>query len=226
VLARLGWLGGDYANVMEFGRRWWEHGSMYLPFQLIGPFDPFHMSAPVGSLYPPVVGPLFAAWNLVPWPLWWITPLAIVGYALVRWRPAAWSWPIMAAVLALPETPTIILTGGTSLWTSAFVAAGLLWRWPFALLLLKPSLLPLAFLGVRDPRWWLVSCVLLVASLPRLDEYLSVVWNGSLPWWYSWGAGFMASAILVAWWSGVDGRDGRVWYSRYTTRALTTTPAR
>jgi uncharacterized membrane protein len=132
--------------------------------------------------------------------VWWIVPFAIVAYALVRWRPAPWTWPLLALCVAWPETLTGVLVGGTSMWIIALVAAGLLWHWPAALILLKPSVAPLALVGARDRRWWAVAFVIGIVSLPGLVEYLTVVGNAETDLAYSLGAfpGMLLPAIAWA----------------------------
>lgn len=48
------------------------------------------------------------------------------------------------------------------------IAAGLRWRWPGALVLLKPSLLPFALLGICTRGWWVAVTGLLLLTLPVL----------------------------------------------------------
>lgn len=203
MLADLGWLGADYRNYLALGRRWLESGTTYRPDQLNGPYDAFPLvesALPPLSLYPPAAGPAFALVGLLPWPVWWILPIGIIGFAIARWRPAPWTWPLMSAAASMPETMTIVLTGGSSLWTTALVAAGLLWRWPAALILLKPSLGPFALIGARDWRWWiLVGLIVGVNIVGPWQDYLAVIWNGNVTLVYSGGAALMAGAILIAW---------------------------
>src|SRR5207344_696635 len=56
--------------------------------------------------------------------------------------------------------PVIVVT--------ALVAAALRWKWPGALILLKPSILPFALIGIRTRGWWLTAGVLAILSLPLL----------------------------------------------------------
>jgi 4-amino-4-deoxy-L-arabinose transferase-like glycosyltransferase len=48
----------------------------------------------------------------------------------------------------------------------AAVALAALYRWPAALVLVKPSLAPFALLGARDRRWWAALAVLAALAVP------------------------------------------------------------
>ena len=123
-------------------------------------------------MYPPVL-----AWFLVPWlvlPAWTFIaiPVAILAWHIVAARPAPWTWPLIALGLTYPIT---LVHGGfanPTLWMAAFAALGLRFAWPGALILLKPSLLPFALIGIRSRGWWLVARGPRIASLPFLAETL------------------------------------------------------
>lgn len=179
------WYGVDLEIMRELGRRWIESGTMYLPYQLAGPYsiEVTLNLATTPALYPPAAGPLFAVVSLLPWPVavvaWWGVPLAIVGYAFARWRPSPLAWALALLMFAHPMTTLQLMTGGTAMWAAALVAAGLLWHWPAALILVKPTLLPFALIGSRHRSWWLAGGVVVVAMLlgPWRD-YVSVARNG------------------------------------------------
>jgi hypothetical protein len=160
---RMAWLGADLGIMRELGRRWFETGTMYLPYQLTGPYsidvqDPLTNTP---ALYPPAAGPVFAAVWALPEPR---RRRPVVGRAVrdhgLRLRPLA---PAAAgvgadrAMFAHPMSALHILSGGTAMWAMALVAAGLLWHWPPALILLKPTLLPFALIGIRHRSWWIVA---------------------------------------------------------------------
>ncbi len=173
--------GEDLRLWVVFGHRWLDTGSLFTPAQLSGPTsgavtaDLVH--AP--SLYPAAAGPLFAVAAMLPAPLallWWLVPLGLTGWVVWHLRPAPWTWPIMAACLAWPEWS--IWAGGTSMWVMAATAAGLVWRWPSALILLKPTFAPLAFIGVRDRRWWIAAAVItLITFAGPWSDYLVAARN-------------------------------------------------
>lgn len=185
LMARYGWPGIDLDVMLELGRRWGETGTMYLPYQLAGPYSVAVTTSDLSqtpALYPPAAGLVFAALTFVPHPLllvaWWVVPLAILLSALRSWRPVPWAWPLMAACVAWPMSSMILVTGGTTMWAAAFVALGLRRGWLSALVLLKPTLLPFALVGIRDWRWWGVTAVIVALTLAGpWREYLEVARN-------------------------------------------------
>jgi hypothetical protein len=203
-----GLVGVDYRLFMELGRRWAEDGSMYLDYQLAGPFA-FDVGAGgtdvsiMPSLYPPFVGPVFAAWRSLPAAAWWLIPLGILAFAFVLWRPAAWTWPLLSAVLLWPNTAGPLVTGNTSMWIAAAVAGGLLWGWPALLMAFKPSFAPLILIGVRRRSWWVGAAILAGVSvfmIPDWSRYFDVVRNtqgASLL--YSLGDLPLVVAPVIAW---------------------------
>ncbi len=178
-----GLVGIDYITFVAWGHRFLETGSLYLPYQLTGPFDPQPLPlvpALLPAMYPPTAAYLFAALTVVPGVLWWAMPLTVLLYALWTWRPVQWAWPILAAALCWPATSNVIIVGGTSMWIAAGVTAGLLWHWPAVAVLLKPSFAPLALIGIRHRSWWLALVIGAVASLPLaplLGDYVRVLGN-------------------------------------------------
>ncbi|HUQ77848.1 MAG TPA: hypothetical protein VM427_03105 [Patescibacteria group bacterium] len=163
--------------------------SWFLDRQLAGPY-PILMG---DVLYPPVAAFLFAPFLVIPAALWWAIPISITVWLILRWRPAPWTWPLMALCVLWPLTPAKTITGNPALWITAFAAAGLEWRWPSALVLLKPSLFPFALIGIRDVRWWLVVGGLSLGSLLFVDE--TVAWFRVLL--DSRGGGFLYSAVDI-----------------------------
>jgi hypothetical protein len=192
TVMRDGVVGIDYLIFVEYGRRWRETGTTYLPYQLDGPYEAAITQdlALAPGMYPPAAGPIFALVSALPAVLWWAIPIGLVVVLLWRWRPAAWAWPLMAAAVAWPETLTILLVGGTTMWIVAGIAAGLEWRWPGALILLKPPLALFALIGIRSRGWWVVAVALVALSLPQAADYVQALLNterapsyylGSLP---------------------------------------------
>jgi hypothetical protein len=58
------------------------------------------------------------------------------------------------------------------------------WPWVSAVILLKPTLLPFAIVGIRDRRWWAVVVGLLVISLvmwPLMLEWTRTMMNATGP---------------------------------------------
>ena len=62
-------------------------------------------------LHPPIALYLFAPFTILPLALWWAIPLTAIGYCIVSWRPAMWSWPILALALAWPRFHGALLAG-------------------------------------------------------------------------------------------------------------------
>lgn len=194
-------LGGDMSLYLESARRWLGGGSFYLDRQLAGPYDITEGDV----LYPPVALLLFVPFTVLPVVLWWAIPLAIVGWTLVSLRPAPWTWPLLALCLANPWSIQLTHSGNPTIWIAAFVALSVRWPWVSALVLLKPSLFPLAFVGVRSRAWWAAVVVLGGVSLllwPMTLDWFHAVFDGRGRYsglLYSWTHAPMASTALVAW---------------------------
>ena len=73
------------------------------------------------NLYPPTALYLFVPASLLPRVLWWVVPLAIIGWSLYRLRPAWWAWPSIALACIVPlngpSVPVALVYGNTLLWT-------------------------------------------------------------------------------------------------------------
>lgn len=167
--ARLpGAIGIDYTTAMDAAHRWLSGSSPYLARQLAGPYKLIGANiADSGEmLYPPVVLPLYAAFSVGPAILWWAIPAALCAMGLRRARPARWTWPILALCLVVGQGIPLIIAGNPTIW----VVAAALWApslgWPGPLILLKPSLAPLALLGIRHRSWWIGAGLLGIACLP------------------------------------------------------------
>lgn len=207
VSSHQGGVGVDFHRYEELTRRWLSTGQFYLEHQLEGPTtvrdgDP---------LYPPIVLYLLAPFQLLPEILWWAIPLTVMAYVLMRLRPRAWTWPLLAAVVVWPRTPALIFYGNPGMWIDAAIAAGVLYAWPSALVLIKPSLLPLALLGIRKRSWWIAVGVLTLAAIPFGSlwlDYLTVLRNSAVPLAYSVLDLPLACAPLIAWMGRSDRRVG------------------
>ena len=167
--------GGDYRPLMDAGSRWLAGGPFYPPAQVAAPFDAFT----AGVLYPPFAIPFFAAATFLPWVLWWAVPLTIGVAGVVRLHPAPWTWPVIAAGALFDNSVWLVLSGNPIMWGFA----GLAWfglSWSTLYFVLKPSLGPLAFLGVRHRSWWIGLAALAALGLvflPLWDDWLAVVRN-------------------------------------------------
>jgi hypothetical protein len=181
-----GLVGVDRDLAVELGRRWFANGTMYLPYQ----FAPYAYDTGAGStdlsrmpgLYPPISGPVFWVAGYLPAIAWWGIPLSVISYSVLRFRPAMWSWPIIAALLVVPNVSSSIVVGNTTMWVSAAVASGLVLRWPVLIVLLKPTFAPLLILGIRSRAVWAGLLVAAGASLLMLAEwgrYVQAVGNSN-----------------------------------------------
>jgi hypothetical protein len=169
-------VGLDIGHYLEATRRWMETGSPYIPAEVAGPF----LIAPDTFLHPPIAVYLFAPFLVLPLVLWWAIPIGIVAWSILDWRPADWTWPVIAALLALSRFMIPLIVGNTDLWAWAAIAAGLRWGWPAVLAAIKPSLIFFALIGVRRRSWWIAALSLLIACLPfggQWADWISVLRN-------------------------------------------------
>lgn len=193
-------LGGDFGLYEDAARRWLAGGSFYLDRQLHGPYE----ITGGDVLYPPVALALFVPFTVLPAVLWFAIPLAVVAWTLVWLRPAPWTWPVIAFCLTNPWSVQLTHSGNPTIWIAAFVALSVRWPWVSALVLLKPSLAPLALVGIRSRGWWAVSLVIGAVSLalwPMTLAWLHAVFDGRGPYsglLYSWAHAPMAATALVA----------------------------
>jgi hypothetical protein len=158
-------------------------------------------------LYPPTALYLFVPFVWLPAIVWWIVPLGILGYAVYRWRPARWAWPVLVLIAIWPRTVGSVLAGNTDMWIAAGIAGGFLWAWPAALVTLKPIFLPLALAGAPRRSWWIGMAAVVVLSLPFLGlwvDYVTVARNGDVPLTYILPTLPILLAPLVAWWARTE----------------------
>lgn len=202
-----GLVGVDFRLFSEIGRRFAETGSGYAPFQASPyPYDQASGTNDVArmpDLYPPLAGPVFAVARFLPPILWWAIPLGVIAVLIVRWRPAPWTWPVMALALLSPNTAGVLATGGSSMWVAMFVALGLAYGWPAALVVLKPTFLPFALIGWRNRWTWFmlfsaaIMAYFLTAELARYVLVLQNVEGASLL--YSLGDLPFVLVPVIAW---------------------------
>jgi hypothetical protein len=198
-------LGTDHAYYREIGQRWLDTGQFYLPRQLAGPYI---VEADVDVLYPPIAIPFFVALRWLPFPLWWIIPVAVIAVVVVRLRPARWTWPLIAFCVAWPRNLSDLLYGNSNMWVVAAVAAGVVLGWPAIFVALKPSLAPFALVGATRRSWWIAAALLGVATVLTLGlwrDYLVAVRNSDAEWYYSLEDAIPMSLPLIAWLGRRDG---------------------
>lgn len=202
----------DYETYMAAARRWLAGGGFYHDYQLTGSYTVWNQEI----LYPPTALILFVPFVFLPPIAWWAIPLGILAVVLAWHRPAAWGWAVIMALLILPVpfevagswSIGLVVLGNPGLWVVAAVAAATRLGWTGVFVLLKPSLLPFAFIGVRRRSWWIALVLLVAVSLilwPLWEQYLTVLADASSP---RMGLLYSLSDIpamlvpLVAWMSG------------------------
>src|SRR4051812_4993102 len=178
--------GADLRGYVEASRSWLAGDGFYLPRQLHGPY-----AIELGDvLYPPTTLYLFIPFLLLPYQLWWVLAVGLLGFVVWSWRPALWADASILVCLAFPNQPVLYFRGAPVIVFAALVAAALRWKWPGALILLKPSILPFALIGIRTRGWWITAAILLVLPLPLIPlipDWLRAVVDARSPegWLYS-----------------------------------------
>jgi hypothetical protein len=170
-------VGTDFAVYVEAARNWTSGHGFYLARQLQGPY-PIELG---DVLYPPTTLWVFVPFTILPGALWWTVAIGLLAYVVWTWRPAMWTWPVMASGLAYGMTPLMYVRGSPVIMVAALVAAGLRWGWPGALVLLKPSVLPFALAGIRSRGWWLTAALvglLTLPFLPMIPEWIRAMVDG------------------------------------------------
>lgn len=157
--------GGDFRFYTDASRRWLEGGGFYLQRQLHGLYE-----TQMGDvLYPPTTLYFFIPFLVLPAQLWWILAIGLLAFVVWSWRPAPWAIALTLVCLATPNLVNMYFRGSPGIMVAALVAAALRWKWPGALILLKPSVLPFALIGIRSWGWWIVAGALVLLTLPLLS---------------------------------------------------------
>ena len=175
----------DFREYTEAASRRLAGGSFYQPWQLTGEYV-----VPQGEyridrlpvLYPPYTLLVFVPFAVLPVlaPLWWAIPLAIVLRFVASVRPRPWTWPVLALCACHGDTIWLTLSGNPALWVAAAASLGIRAGWPSIGVLLKPSLAPLALIGVQRLSWWIALGALVAVSFVVGDlwsDYLAVIRN-------------------------------------------------
>ena len=183
--------GVDYTIYMTATRRWLEGSGFYLAYQTAGPYVVAeHAGAASPVLYPPTLLVLLVPFTLLPAVLWWAIPIGVAAWVVAWQRPRPLGWPVLAFLAVFPMTLWFVVTGNPALWFMMFVALGTRYAWPAVLVLLKPTLLPFAFVGAWRRSWWVALaglCAVSLAFLPMWPDYIRVLSNGVA------GGGFLYS---------------------------------
>ena len=175
-----GLLGADVVKgYLPGAQRFLDTGSPYTPEQLAGPWPLDYHS----FIHPPAALGLFVPFLVLPLLLWWLIPSLITVVALWKLHPARWTWPLMAACLVWPRSTGSILAGNSDIWVMAAVAAGAVWGWPVAVLVIKPTFAPLAIVGLGRRSTWVAAALVglgILLTLPLWIDWLQVVGNAHL----------------------------------------------
>jgi hypothetical protein len=175
--------GEDYRFFMAIADRWRTGESVYLPHQLAGPYSELSGR---DMIYPPVALLLFVPLSFLPAALWWIIPLGTIAVVILWFRPEAWTWPLLALAVWYPRDESMIIWGNTGMWIAALVALGLVWGWPAALVLLKPSLAPFVLAGAHTPRTLVLGVAMVaavsLAMLPLWVDFVIAIRNAGASW--------------------------------------------
>ena len=153
-------------------------------------------------LYPPIALVIFVPLAVLPALVWWFVPLAVLAVAWWRWMPVPWTWPIALLLLMWPRSMATFYYGNADMWVLAGVAGGLLGGWPAVLVLLKPTLAPLALVGMRHRSWWLIPVAVLASislTAPLWLDYVSALRNLRIGWEYSVGSLPLGLIPIVLW---------------------------
>ena len=195
-------VGLDFGHYVNAAWRWLVTGKPYLAAEVAGRFT----FSDLTFLHPPIALYLFAPFLFLPSILYWLIPLVGTALLIAAWRPAPWTWPVMAFLLNWPRFIGAVVVGNTDLWVVLFIALGLRYGWPILLLAIKPSVAPFALVELAalirvdavPPRRWteigLAAALLVLAAVPfgtLWFDWLAVIRNspadplysiGSIPW--------------------------------------------
>jgi len=188
----------DYRWHMEASQRLLDTGTPYYPFQFEGHYS--FQQAPI--LYPPIAFALFIPFLWLPPFLWWAIPIGLLVFCMTRHRPPLWGWALTLACFCWFWSLGVFLFGNPGMWIAAFVAAGTVWSWPFALVLLKPTFAPIALLGIRHRSWWVTIGVMAGVSLlfGRVwFDWLTILGNSDVTLSYNFPTIPLMVAPLIPW---------------------------
>lgn len=171
---------GDFVVLRDATASWLAGEPYYPAFQLAGPFQ----VGPANILYPPPALLLFVPFTVLPAFLWWAIPLGVVVGWIAWCRPRPLALLGITACFLSPKTVPLIIVGNPTMWLTAALALSVRWGWPAALLVFKPTVAPLALIGVRHRSWWIalaVSAAVSLAFLPMWADWIAVMMNARHP---------------------------------------------
>lgn len=192
--------GLDYSIYMDRAHGWLDGEGFYLARQIHGSYVIENGDA----LYPPTSLLLFVPFAFLPAVLWWAIPIGVTATIVIRYRPSLPAWALIGfAMIAGVGFANTYIKGNPLMWVAMFVALATVKPAFGPLVLLKPTALPFAFLGVRDRTWWLTlaSCALVsLAFLPMWSDWIRTIVDGTgRGWMYSVSEMPTLLIPLIAW---------------------------
>lgn len=169
-------LGFDYETYRDATLRLLGGGSFYDQRQLAGPWTFETYREP---LYPPSSLAVFVPAAMLPAPLWWIVPAAVIAWSLRVHRPSGIGWLFIIIAACSRMSVYGWWVGNPGIWLAAAVAAATMWG-TGPLVLFKPSYLPLAVIGFARRGWWAGAAfvgIAVLVTLPLWADYLTVLRN-------------------------------------------------
>jgi hypothetical protein len=213
-LITYGWdnVGVDWETYRTAAERWLAGGSFYLERQLAGPY----VIQDGDVLYPPTILVLLVPFTFIPDPAWWVVPIGVTAAVVVRHGPSPLGWLLVALCLLFPITGVKLLHGNPGMWFMAAVAGATIVAWPGALVLLKPTLLPFALIGITTRVWWIALTALIGVSLlflPMWPDFVRALLDGKsdMGVFYSLNEFPMIAIPIIAWRFGRHPPD---WFRR------------
>jgi len=198
----------DYRTYIPAAQSWLDGDGFYRSWQLAGPYQLVNPAV----MYPPTALVLFVPAVFLPPLGWWLVPAALTVIGLWGARPPTWRWPFIAICLLYPNTLWLVLSGNPDIWAVAFLALATRWPASSAWIVLKPTLAPLAVLGMRTRRWWLFVAALTIVSAALVlmwRDYVVVLMNArgdrATFLWVVYETPLLAIPLLVGW-NGPRGR--------------------
>jgi hypothetical protein len=199
-------VGVDFRLYIGAAQRWLASGQFYEAAQIAGPYHVHDLPA---ILYPPPLLLVLLPFLVLPAVLYWLIPAALTLFAIARIRPSGPSLFLAACLLATDWVQAPVFWGTPVMWLMPAVALGLLYGWPAAAILAKPTLGLFLLTGLTRPRRLAAGIigfvVLSLAFLPMWFDYLAVVRNSDLNPAYGWSQNLLLLVPVVAWLGRTNG---------------------
>jgi hypothetical protein len=194
-----GTFGWDFETYRDAAARWLAGGGFYDARELAGPWT-FVTSREI--VYPPTSLALFVPFVVLPAVLWWALPAIAIGWSVWYHRPGTLAWLLIVVALLDRMSLQQWWVGNPVIWCAAALAVATVRPWLSPLILVKPTWAPLALLGARDRRWWVLVvawCASAVATLPLWPQYLTVLadFRGVAIYWLPGNAPVIALPLLA-----------------------------